>query len=234
MEHLIEVKDVHKHFQMGKTTVSAINGIDLIVDTGEKLMLGGASGSGKSTLLNMVGCLDMPTKGSVLINGTPTEQIADNDLSDFRAKNVGFVFQNFNLLPVLNVFENVEYPLMLAGVKNRKELVNQVLEEVGLIDYRKHYPGELSGGQRQRVAIARGLVNSPRILIADEPTANLDSKTGATVLDLMFKLVSQKETTLIMITHDEGIMSNADRLVMVGDGKVISDKRLSIQSAANR
>jgi len=231
MEHLIEVKGVHKHFQMGKTTVKAINGVDLVIDAGEKIMLGGASGSGKSTLLNMVGCLDMPTKGSILINGTPTEQIADNDLSDFRAQNVGFVFQNFNLLPVLNVFENVEYPLMLAGVKNRKEAVNKVLEEVGLADYRKHYPGELSGGQRQRVAIARGLVNSPKILIADEPTANLDSKTGSTVLELMFKMVSQKNTTLIMITHDEGILSSADRLVMIGDGVVMTDTKLDSKSA---
>ncbi len=231
MDHLIEVKGVHKHFQMGKTTVKAINGIDLIIDAGEKIMLGGASGSGKSTLLNMVGCLDMPTEGSIYINGTPTEQIADNDLSDFRAQNVGFVFQNFNLLPVLNVFENVEYPLMLAGVKNRKEAVNRVLEEVGLADYRKHYPGELSGGQRQRVAIARGLVNSPKILIADEPTANLDSKTGATVLELMFKMVSQKNTTLIMITHDEGILSSADRLVMIGDGVVLTDTKLDSKSA---
>jgi len=231
MEHLIEVKGVHKHFQMGKTTVKAINGVDLVIDAGEKIMLGGASGSGKSTLLNMVGCLDMPTKGSILINGTPTEQIADNDLSDFRAQNVGFVFQNFNLLPVLNVFENVEYPLMLAGVKNRKEAVNKVLEEVGLADYRKHYPGELSGGQRQRVAIARGLGNSPKILIADEPTANLDSKTGSTVLELMFKMVSQKNTTLIMITHDEGILSSADRLVMIGDGVVMTDTKLDSKSA---
>lgn len=232
MEHLIEVKGLHKHFELGKTTVKALNGIDLIVDEGEKLILGGASGSGKSTLLNLMGCLDMPTEGSVLINGVPTEQIADNELSDFRAQNVGFVFQNFNLLPVLNVFENVEYPLVLAGIKKRKPMVDQVLEQVGLSEYRNHYPGELSGGQRQRVAIARGLVNSPKLLIADEPTANLDSKTGATVLELMFKLVSQKNTTLIMITHDESIMSSADRLVMIGDGVVISDSRSKISSAA--
>ena len=220
---MIEIEQLHKVYALGNTRVEALRGISLIVDDGEILFLGGPSGSGKSTLLHLIGCLDRPSSGRVRVGGMDITTPDDDALANFRARNLGFVFQNFNLLPVLKVYENVEYPLLLAGEGQRRARVEQALERVGLGRYGRHYPSELSGGQRQRVAIARALVNTPRLLIADEPTANLDSRTGGEVIDLMLALSRERGATVVICTHNDELLVNAPRVLLLRDGLIESD-----------
>ena len=219
----IQVNDLHKRYQLGASDVRALRGVSLVIEEGERVFIGGPSGSGKSTLLHIIGCLDRFDCGSVRIGGKDVVLADDREMSDFRARNIGFVFQNFNLLPVLNVFENVEYPLILNGVKNprqRREQVMGIIDAVGLGTHAKHFPNELSGGQRQRVAIARALVHRPSLLIADEPTANLDSTTGGTIIDLMLSLSRSHGSTVIICTHNPELLRRAERRVMLRDGQV--------------
>ena len=220
---MIEIEELHKTYALGDTKVQALRGVSLSVEAGEILFLGGPSGSGKSTLLHLIGCLDRPSAGRVRVDGMDIATPDDDALADFRARNLGFVFQDFNLLPVLRVHENVEYPLLLAGAGNRKVKVDEVLGRVGLARYARHYPSELSGGQRQRVAIARALVNAPRLLIADEPTANLDSHTGGEVIELMLALSREQGTTVVICTHNDELLANAPRVVLLRDGLIEAD-----------
>jgi len=225
---MIEARGVHKSYQMGSTEVHALRGVDIDVAEGECVFLGGPSGSGKSTLLHLVGGLDRVSAGSVKIAGFEVGALngktKDAELADFRCRNIGFVFQSFNLLPVLTVAENVDYPLMLAGVTDRAKRVARMLEEVGLGELAKHYPNELSGGQRQRVAIARALVHQPSLLIADEPTANLDSQTGDRVIELMLALSRKQGSSVVICTHDPALLARAPRRVLLRDGCIESDE----------
>jgi len=217
----IQVTNLRKSYEMGASEVHALRDVSLNVAEGERVFLGGPSGSGKSTLLHIIGCLDGYDGGSVVIGEKNVAKANDRDMSDFRARNIGFVFQNFNLMPVLNVTENVEYPLLLNGIKNLKQRRGQVkdmLESVGLDTHAKHFPNELSGGQRQRVAIARALVHRPRLLIADEPTANLDSVTGAAIMALMLELSRNHGSTVIICTHNPELLDKAERRIMLRDG----------------
>ena len=218
----MQLKNISKTFQMGKVSVPALRGINLTVEKGEFLILKGQSGSGKSTTLNIIGCLDTPTSGTVAISGQPADQLNDFELSHLRRTHIGFIFQNFNLIPVLNALENVEYPLKLKKVKNSRGRAEEALIQVGLEDKMKHRPNELSGGQIQRVAIARGIVSQPDILLADEPTANLDSKTSHQIMDLMLNLNQNQKLTFIVVTHHEAIMDRASRTVELQDGLVVS------------
>ncbi|HEY4708284.1 MAG TPA: ABC transporter ATP-binding protein [Thermodesulfobacteriota bacterium] len=221
----VSVKDVRKEYRLGATAVSALKGVSLEVARGEFLAIAGPSGSGKSTLLNLIGCIERPTSGQIEIEGTDIGPLSQGSRAELRARRLGFVFQTFNLLPVLTVAENVEYPLLISSVGRveRVERVRKALSEVGLERFSRHKPGELSGGQRQRVAIARALVGSPAIILADEPTANLDHKTGTEVLHLMKEINTGSGTTFIFSTHDSKIMSMADRVVELRDGEVAGD-----------
>lgn len=221
----VSIKDVRKNFQMGKVTVEALKGVTLGIDQGEFLAIGGASGSGKSTLLNLIGCLDTVTSGEIEVNGKSLLKLKEKEKDKFRVKTIGFVFQTFNLIPVLNVYENVELPLLICkdvSLEERRKRVEHFIEAVGLYSYMKHKPAELSGGQRQRVAVARALVTHPMIVLADEPTANLDSKTGIEIIELMHDISRKENTTFIFSTHDNKIMERADRVVYVKDGVIVS------------
>jgi putative ABC transport system ATP-binding protein len=222
---LISVKDVEKHYQLEKTQAPALVGVSLEVEAGERLCLMGPSGSGKSTLLNIIGCIDKASGGSVVVDGEDTARLDDAKLSRFRNRTMGFVFQSFNLIPVLSVFENVEYPLLLQTIpaKERRERVLAILEVVGLAGFRKRSPENLSGGQRQRVAIARALVGRPRLLIADEPTAALDHATGSSIMALMVELNETLGSTLIFSSHDPAVARYAKRIVRMMDGRIESD-----------
>jgi putative ABC transport system ATP-binding protein len=223
---LVELVDVRKHYMLGDTRVDALRGVSLTVERGEFLAIAGPSGSGKSTILNMIGCIDNPTAGRVLIDGTEVEHLTDTQLTRYRRSKIGFIFQSFNLIPVLNVYENIEFPLLLRRAlsrKDRERIVMRFVEEVGLSDRLKNKPNELSGGQRQRVAIARALVTSPLIILADEPTANLDSATGHKIVELMKTINDSDKTTLIFSTHDTHIMEHARRIVRLHDGAVAGD-----------
>jgi len=224
---LVQLMDVKKHYMLGDTRVDALRGISLEVEKGEFLAIAGPSGSGKSTILNMIGCIDNPTDGKVFIDGTEVEHLTDTQLTRYRRSKIGFIFQSFNLIPVLNVYENIEFPLLLRRSLSRKErdrMVMRFVEEVGLADRLKNKPNELSGGQRQRVAIARALVTSPLIILADEPTANLDSVTGHKIVELMKTINEVDKTTLIFSTHDTHIMEHARRVVQLHDGTVAGDE----------
>lgn len=226
---VVELTDVTKVYPLGKTEVHAVRGVSFAIEKGEFISLTGPSGSGKSTILNMIGCIDTPTSGVVKINGIETGSLKDKALTTLRHENLGFIFQSFNLIPVLDVYENVEFPLLLGkGRRNKgetKEWIDFLIEAVGLTPYRKHKPSELSGGQRQRVAIARALATKPSIVLADEPTANLDSKTGKSIIELMKKLNSELGTTFIFSTHDPAIVEVADHVIRLQDGLVIEDVR---------
>ncbi|MCD2451455.1 ABC transporter ATP-binding protein [Methylicorpusculum oleiharenae] len=222
----IQVNNLTKHYRLGDNTVHALRGVSLNVKKGERLFLGGPSGSGKSTLLHIIGCLDKYDNGNVTIGGKDITLTNDREMSDFRARNIGFVFQNFNLMPVLNVFENVQYPLLLnrsIPYGQRRKQVQTILEAVGLIAHAGHFPNELSGGQRQRVAIARALVHEPQLLIADEPTANLDSTTGTAIMELMLNLSLSHGSTVIICTHNPELLAGAERCIMLRDGLVTND-----------
>jgi putative ABC transport system ATP-binding protein len=226
--HVIELNNVCKEYLLGETKVEALRGVSLYVDNGEFLAIAGPSGSGKSTVLNMIGCIDTPTSGTVVINGREVSKLSDKDLTRYRRVTVSFIFQSFNLIPVLNVFENIELPLLLQKVTDQKKREAQVMRfinEVGLQDRIRNKPSELSGGQRQRVAIARALVTSPVMVLADEPTANLDSATGAKILDLMREINTREGTTFVFSTHDQRIMEHARRIVRIQDGSIIGDER---------
>ncbi len=228
---LITLKDVHKKFQLGETTVHALNGISLSIKKGEFTSLVGPSGSGKTTILNLIGCIDFPSQGEVLINNKNSNSFNDKEASLFRNKSIGYIFQNFNLIPVLNVYENIEYPILIGGKKinkKRRAKINDLIEQVGLTSHIKHRPDKLSGGQRQRVAIARALVANPDLVIADEPTANLDHITGEEVLDIMKKFNKDLKTTFIFSTHSDMIMKYAKRIVQILDGKIISDSKAKV------
>lgn len=222
---VIEITDMIKTYQMGETQVHALNGISLIINEGEYVAIIGASGSGKSTLMNMIGLLDRPTSGSYRIRGTETSKLSENRMADLRNKEIGFVFQRFNLLARTNARRQVELPLFYAGRSGGKaaQMAMDALAKVGLDDRAHHRPDELSGGQQQRVAIARALVNAPSILLADEPTGALDTKTGDEVMGLFYEL-HQQGMTLIVVTHDNDIARQAERIITLRDGKIISDE----------
>lgn len=219
---IVSVENVSKEYRLGATTVNALMGVSLRVNKGEFLAIAGPSGSGKSTLLNLIGCIESPTSGRIEIEGADVGPLDHSSRASLRARKLGFIFQTFNLLPVLTVAENIEYPLLLAKVPRgeRAERVKRAAAEVGLGRFCAHKPAELSGGQRQRVAIARALVGSPSIILADEPTANLDHKTGTEVLNLMKEINVRFGTTFIFSTHDSKIMSMADHVVELRDGEI--------------
>lgn len=212
---------------MGKVEVQALRGINLIINQGEFVAIMGPSGCGKSTLMHILGCLDRPTSGQVLLDDVDIDELGDNNLADIRNKKVGFVFQTFNLLPKLTAIENIELPLIYSGVtvEERKKRSRDILEIVGLKDRGTHKPAELSGGQSQRVAIARALINKPTIVLADEPTGNLDSKSGAEIIDL-FQSLNQRGATIIVVTHDQEIANHGQRIIRLKDGLVISDEKV--------
>jgi putative ABC transport system ATP-binding protein len=215
---------VRKEYMLGSTKVEALRGVDLEIERGEFLAVAGPSGSGKSTMLNMFGCIDVPTSGTVLIDGADVAGLDDRELTRYRREKIGFIFQSFNLVPVLDVYENIEFPLLLKrnlSKKEREARVMRFVEEVGLSDRLRNKPAELSGGQRQRVAIARALVAKPLIILADEPTANLDSETGTKIVELMGQINDIEKTTFIFSTHDAHIMGKARRLVRILDGRVV-------------
>ena len=224
---VVETVDLKKTYMLGKVPVDALRGVDLRVEKGDFVAILGPSGSGKSTLLNMIGALDKPSEGKVLVNGVDVSSLNDNQLADLR-KGVGFVFQFFNLIPRLSALGNVELTLSIAGLgkAERKKRAETLLSTVGLGERMKHKPAELSGGERQRVAIARALANDPGFLLMDEPTGNIDSKTGREVMDLIQRLNSEKGVTIIMITHDEQLATRAKRIVKMLDGEVVEEDDL--------
>ncbi|MFT4876420.1 MAG: putative ABC transport system ATP-binding protein [Bacteroidia bacterium] len=218
---LIDLKKIYKIYKMGSTQINALDGLDCTIDKGEYVALMGPSGSGKSTLMNVIGCLDSPSSGTYLLNGTNVSTMTDDDLATVRNVEIGFVFQSFNLLPRTSALENVALPLVYAGVakKERLERAQVVLEKVGLGDRGDHKPNELSGGQRQRVAIARALINNPSIVLADEPTGNLDSKSSLEIMAL-FEEIHAEGNTVVMVTHEEDIAKYAKRTIRMIDGKM--------------
>lgn len=222
---VIQAIDVKKEYVMGTQTVHALRGVSFEIMKNEYVAIMGPSGSGKSTMMNVIGCLDTPSSGSYILNGTNVNTLTDNELAAIRNKEIGFVFQTFNLLPRSTALANVELPLIYAGMKHseRRKRAIEVLERVGLADRMDHKPNELSGGQRQRVAVARALVNNPSILLADEPTGNLDSKTGVEIMQLFEELHAQGNT-IILVTHEEDIAMHAHRIIRLRDGLLESDK----------
>ena len=223
-ERAVGVYDVAKDYELGRTRVTALRGVTLEVERGEFMAVAGPSGSGKSTLLNVMGCLDHPTTGRVIVGDEDVAALGDDALSDLRARRIGFIFQTFNLIPVLSALENVEFPLLFQGRPGGRaagrERARRALDEVGLADFVRHRPDELSGGQRQRVAVARALVTDPMIVLADEPTANLDSATGDAIIALMLDLNRRDGTTFIFSTHDARVMAHAHRVVHLADGRL--------------
>ena len=224
MSHLIELKDIYKIYHMGEETVHALDGINLTVDQGEFVAIVGSSGSGKSTAMNIIGCLDVPTSGSYHLGGVDVSTMDDDQQAEIRNKMLGFIFQQYNLLPKLNLMENVEVPLVYAGISRAERHIRarEVLEQVGLGDKLKNRPNQLSGGQQQRVSIARALVRNPPVILADEPTGALDSHTGREVLGLLQQLHKQGHT-VVLITHDNSIAVQADRIIRLEDGQVVYD-----------
>jgi putative ABC transport system ATP-binding protein len=228
MAAIVTIKDVVKEYELGTTVVQALRGVSLTVEKGEFLSIAGPSGSGKTTLLNLLGCVDTATRGLVEVAGKDTAKLSERALTELRLNTIGFIFQSFNLVSVLTVFQNVEFPLLLQNTLSagdRKARVTSLLEQVGLATHMKHRPNELSGGQRQRVAIARALVTDPMIVLADEPTANLDSATGQQILDLMRSLNQSKGTTFIFSTHDHKVMRYANAVVRLADGQIIGREK---------
>jgi putative ABC transport system ATP-binding protein len=224
--NIIEIRGVTKNYALGTTTVHALRGIDLAIEEGDLMTIMGPSGSGKTTLLNIIGCIDKATAGSVTVHGDEVSSLDDRQITDLRLNRIGFIFQTFNLIPVLNTLENVEFPLLLKKKDSRAEIrrkAEKLIDEVGIKEYMKHRPAELSGGQRQRVAIARALVTNPDIVLADEPTANLDSVTGAQILDLMKEMNAREKTTFIFSTHDANVLKYAKTMVKIKDG-VVAEK----------
>jgi putative ABC transport system ATP-binding protein len=220
---MIVVKQLTKIYQMGQVPVAALNGVSFSIASGEILSIMGASGSGKSTLMNILGCLDRPTDGSYQLDGVEVGNLNDNQLAKLRGQRLGFVFQNFNLLPRVTALANVELPLIYTREKNRGERAMEALERVGLGPRYNHKPSELSGGEQQRVAIARALVNNPSIILADEPTGNLDSQVGNEIMSIFKKLNEQENITVVLVTHDLSIAKQTQRVIVMSDGTVNSD-----------
>jgi len=221
---IIELREVHKSYQLGKTLTPALRGVDLKLLPGDFTAVVGASGSGKSTLLNIVGCIDQPDSGEVFVQGRSVLSLTDNEKSELRNQKIGFIFQTFNLIPVLNVYDNIELPLTIQksiSSITRRQRVMEALERVGLLEFGNHLPDQLSGGQRQRVAIARALVTNPSIVLADEPTANLDSVTAHKIIDLMLKINEGTKVTFLFSTHDEKLMSRVKNIVRIQDGRLV-------------
>jgi len=224
---LIRLQNISRRYEMGSEIIHALRDVSLEIERGEYVAIMGPSGSGKSTLMNVVGCLDTPTSGEYVLNGISVSDMDDDELAEIRNREIGFVFQTFNLLARSNALHNVELPLIYAGLpaEERRETALQALRQVGLADRVSHKPNELSGGQRQRVAIARALVTSPSIILADEPTGNLDSKTGAEIMDL-FDALWRRGNTIILVTHEEAVAKRSRRIVRILDGLIASDERL--------
>jgi putative ABC transport system ATP-binding protein len=237
MTSIVSIREAAKEYRLGKVIVPALRGINLDVTEGEFLSIAGPSGSGKTTLLNLIGCVDTPTSGTVEVAGRNISKLSERQLTDLRLHTIGFIFQSFNLVNVLDVFRNVELPLLLQRVPSaaaRRQRINELLARVGLADFTKHRPSELSGGQRQRVAIARALVTRPRLVLADEPTANLDSVTGQNILDLMRELNQTEHTTFIFSTHDARVMAHASKIVRIADGRVADITEVGSERDAGR
>ncbi len=234
-EAVIQITDLKRHYKMGETLVRALDGVSFNVNRNEYIAIMGPSGSGKSTLMNMIGCLDTPTSGEYVLNGNQVSQMDDAELAEVRNREIGFVFQTFNLLPRTSCLANVELPLIYAGMKSseRKEQAAEVLDKVGLGDRMDHKPNELSGGQRQRVAIARALVNNPSILLADEPTGNLDSKTGDEIM-ILFEELYRQGNTIILVTHENDIANYSRRIVRLRDGLIETDTVVENPTLSNK
>jgi len=232
---IIELSDVRKTYPLGKVQVEAVKGVSFRIEKGDFISIAGPSGSGKSTILNMIGLIDTPTAGEVQIEGRPVSGLKDKELTKLRHDTIGFIFQSFNLVPVLNVYENIEFPLLLGKQKmtkaEKKEWIDFLIKEVGLEQWRNHRSNELSGGQRQRVAIARALVCKPAIVLADEPTANLDSATGEQIIELMKKINREMQTTFVFSTHDMKIVEIADHVIRLKDGLVSENYRKDAKPA---
>ncbi len=235
---IVELSGVKKVYLLGNTKVPAVRGVTFTIEKGDFISIAGPSGSGKTTILNLIGCIDTPSEGKVRIDGVETGGLRDREITSIRHTMIGFIFQSFNLIPVLDVYENIEFPLLLGrerpGRSKRKDWIENLIEQVGLGQWRRHRPGELSGGQRQRVAIARALATRPRIVLADEPTANLDSATGESIIELMKKINREMETTFIFSTHDANIVRIADHVVRLHDGQVASEERREGSHAGSR
>lgn len=226
MKEVISLKDIRKSYYLGKQELPVLKGINLVINSNEYVALMGPSGSGKSTLMNIIGCLDTPTAGQYVLNGKDVSRMEDDELADVRNVEIGFVFQQFNLLPRLTAWENVAMPLIYAGIgkKEREERAREMLAKVGLGDRAHHKPNEISGGQSQRVAIARALINNPSLILADEPTGNLDTKTSVEIMELFSQIHSQGNT-VVLVTHEEDIANYTHRIVRIRDGVVETDKR---------
>jgi putative ABC transport system ATP-binding protein len=226
---IVRLNDVKKTYPLGKVQVEAVKGVSIDIESGDFISIAGPSGSGKTTILNLIGLIDRPTEGKVEIDGQDTSRLKDKALTALRHRTLGFIFQSFNLIPVLNVYENIEFPLLLGKQilrkKEKAEWIDHLIEAVGLTQWKTHKPSELSGGQRQRVAIGRALVTKPRIVLADEPTANLDSKTGSAIIELMKKVNGEQKSTFIFSTHDTRIVGIADHIIRLTDGLVESEER---------
>lgn len=229
MKEVISLKDIHKSYYLGKQELPVLKGVDLTVMSNEYISLMGPSGSGKSTLMNIIGCLDTLSKGQYILNGKDVSKMEDDELADVRNLEIGFVFQQFNLLPRLTAWENVALPLIYAGVnkKDREERARDILNKVGLADRAHHKPNELSGGQSQRVAVARALINNPSIILADEPTGNLDTKTSEEIMEL-FGNIHKQGNTVMLVTHEEDIANYTNRIVRIRDGVVETDIRKNV------
>ena len=234
---IVTVQDVSKIYRLGEAEVPALRDVSLDICRGEFLSIAGPSGSGKTTLLNLIGCVDTPTSGSVIVDGKDTRDLPERALTALRLHRIGFVFQTFNLVQVLSVWQNVELPLLLQGGLSRKERearVGALLDAVGLARHARHRPNELSGGQRQRVAVARALVTGPALVLADEPTANLDSRTGETIIDLMKEMNARDGTTFIFSTHDPRVIAHATDVVHIADGQVVDREDVDRAVAGRR
>ena len=228
---MIKTKHVSKVYKMGELDLEVIKDLNLTIGSGEFIAIVGPSGSGKSTVLNILGGLDTPTSGEVVVDTVNITELNTTELAHFRGEKIGFIFQSFNLIPVLSVYENIEYPLIMIQhlpPNERKKRVLEVLKEVDMLDQKEKYPDQISGGQKQRVAIARALVTNPKIVFADEPTANLDSKTAHRIIELMHKIKQDYNTTFVFATHDEKIVSSAEMLITLVDGEITDDKRIVV------